>query len=813
MPSKNINNIIDYIPCCIFWKDKEGKFLGANKKFAHYAGFKDVKNVIGKTDYDMPWHKYARGYQQDDKEILDSKLPKLHYEELHKDAHGNEFLVVASKVPLIEKDNNVYGILGIYFNVDGKRRYKSSLLDNIISYIPHYIFWKDDGGEFLGCNQLFADSAGLDSPLEIVGKTDFDMPWRDQAEKYVKDDQEVMRAMKPKLDIEDLQKKNDGSEITALVSKVPLLDVKNQVYGVLGIYTDITERKKREKQIEIANQVKSEFIANMSHDIRTPITGIMGMIQDLLNTAENAKFYLQENQQSPPTRDKLLSMLEKIIDLIRRDGDFLMSATDELLQLCNEILQTVSLESGKMLEKVEPFDIRELIQYNIDLLQPVAQNRKLNLSSEIDDNVPPYLKGFRVYLNRTLLNLVSNALKFTHAGFVKIKVALQNSSDIAQQKNDPVMLVLSVEDSGIGIQNDKFDTIFEHFSRLTPSSEGIYKGSGLGLFTVKQYMKAMNGEIKVKSKLGKGTQFILKIPFTVSDHIDCEGHSMRPTKPPKQLKKPVSSIDLTGFSKPSADKIAGRVLVVEDNIAAGMAIKIALLNFNCSVDLAQNGQEALEKVKQGHYNLILMDIGLPDIGGLAVAQQIRALSAPHASQVPIVALTGHFNKRDDCLAAGMQDLLIKPAQPLALEAILQRYVFHCCPSEESTQYTSDTTTRDDETAILPVIDWTAFLRMCGDDVKTAQQLLSLCAEELKRTLSALQKAYEEKNTKAFQAALHRCLGGVCYLRLPQLEHALQSSQTAIKADPQNSNQFEMTYTELKKAIKAFLKIYKKGDFM
>ncbi|MDF1760533.1 MAG: response regulator [Coxiellaceae bacterium] len=428
----------------------------------------------------------------------------------------------------------------------------------------------------------------------------------------------------------------------------------------------ITGRKMRLKA-EAANAAKTEFIANMSHDIRTPITGMLAMVQDLLNTAEKAK----------SSRVNERAVLDDMVKTVQRDGELLMGATDELLHLCNEILEVVQLEFGEPVEVNESFSVSELVQHNIDLLLPNAQHKKLQLSAMIEPTVPQYLFGARSYLDRSLLNLLSNALKFTDIGYVKVTVSEVKPAENEYKAGDRVTLQIKVEDSGIGIPKDKFNTIFEHFSRLSPSYEGVYKGSGLGLHTVRRYVDSMRGKIELQSELGKGACFILTIPFRVADHkvkittSDRALHSMKPTTLADAVKEASNGASVNG--EPVAT-----ILVVEDNTLAAMAVTLVLQPFRCAVDVAEDGAEALKKAKKKNYQLIFMDIGLPDLSGIEVAKQIRTLSNTARANVPIVVLTGHscdVKTRQEYLAAGIQDVVTKPVRPLVLEAILQRFVF------------------------------------------------------------------------------------------------------------------------------------------
>lgn len=570
------------------------------------------------------------------------------------------------------------------------------------------------------------------------------------------------------------------------------------VGGVFARNREIIVAERMRRKSEAANKAKTEFIANMSHDIRTPITGIVGLVQDLLNKAEKTKTHIKSSSTPGALCSKTDELLEEVINLIQKDGELLIGATDELLQLCNEILETINLESGETSEKEESFNIRELIQQNVELFHPVAKNKNLNLSANIDEHVPTYLYGLRKYLYRCILNLISNALKFTSSGFVKINANARKSN------NNLIFLKVVVEDSGVGIPKDKFDVIFEHFSRLTPSFEGIYKGSGLGLYTVKQYVNAMQGKIDVDSELGKGTKFILELPLSVSDHSDYKPDSIRlPTIPEKINELEV----LEGNSepkKPPESDFSGEVLIVEDHALAAVAVKAALDPFNCHIERAENGAQAVKMAEEGHYDLILMDIGLPDFSGIEVTKKIRALNNIEKSQVPIVALTGHANNpemRQEALEAGMQDIISKPAQPLALESILQKFVFKTEEKEPELHETE--VAPNDITEELNIIDWGACVRMLNGDPGFTRKMLSMMDEDLNNVKRVLSEAYAKRDTKALREELHRFRGGVCYLKLPELEYTLEKFHEAVKEIPQDESRLEQTYTALQNAIENF----------
>ncbi|WP_019218424.1 ATP-binding protein [Legionella tunisiensis] len=241
------------------------------------------------------------------------------------------------------------------------------------------------------------------------------------------------------------------------------------------------------------------------------------------------------------------------------------------------------------------------------------------MSFDIEQSIPTYFSGLRHYLDRTLLNLLSNALKFTNSGFVKITVKSLDERNSSYDPGDKMNLQLMVEDSGIGIPEDKFETIFEHFSRLTPAYEGLYKGAGLGLYTVKNYIEAMNATINIESEVGKGTCFIITLPLHVSDHSDREKPpDVKPQTPTIQVS--LSQHASKGEESAKTNAVAS-VLVVEDNPLAAKSLQVYLKRFQCAHDHAENGMEALTMVQNNDYDLILMDIGLPDVDGIEVTKK------------------------------------------------------------------------------------------------------------------------------------------------------------------------------------------------
>lgn len=834
-------NIIDTLPVLLFWTDTNHIYLGNNSTHAETFGFQKSSQLIGVPmsetfkNTNLSNEKFVKEIYEKHTNIMKAKAGEvIEYHGILADKKRHDYL--SYKYPLLDEKGDVIGLVGVSSDITQLKKSQRELVNakksaekifqNIIDALPVLLFWTDTEHTILGNNLTHATTFGFESPDQLVDKP---MIVTFEGTSFYNDDfinelySKHNKIMETKIGeiIEYRGAFPDKTERTYLSYKYPLLDKDNECIGLIGISVDITELKqtqaalvKETKKAEAASKSKSEFIANMSHDIRTPISGVVGMAQDLRSVAEQAKKYVQDHREAPPSREQLLDKLNKISKVILQDSDLLILSTDELLRLCNEILETVSLETGHVNQKPESFDIHELLQRNINLLKPVAKNKKLNLTLEIAANVPRYLKGLRPYLGRTILNLTSNALKFTKTGFVKITAQIKESAPQPAAQESSIMLVLTVADSGVGIPNDKFEVIFEHFSRLTPSFEGIYKGSGLGLYTVKEYVKAMGGEVSVKSELGKGSQFIVTAPLVVSDHSDYHPDSIRDVESSPQLDE-LTSLHVEGNDDIAAEQATPatcRILVVEDGAIAALAIaRLLTSEYACAVDIAKTGQEGFAKAQANYYDLIFMDIGLPDMSGLAATQKIRTLPAPY-STAPIIALTGHMQEHDKCLAAGMQDLMLKPAQPQTVTKILQRYVFNADNVRRAAKKEQDSETADPSNK-APLIDWAACIKVHDNDTQATKRLIAFCAKELKKTAVILATAYETENIQVLQQEIYRCLGSIVYLRLPRLEQALKAFDAAVKVAPHDPHDLEKKYEFLIQTMQDFFAECEKEGFV
>jgi len=383
-----------------------------------------------------------------------------------------------------------------------------------------------------------------------------------------------------------------------------------------------------QKSLDIAdsaNRSKSDFLANMSHEIRTPMNAIVGMTHLVKSTqlSEKQRYYINK------------------IDI----------STQILMSIINDILDYSKIESGKMLLDNTVFLLDDLMVYVIDSVSIKAQQKQIELSFIIGSNVPRHLVGDSLRLGQILLNLVSNAVKFTETGNILVKIELNN------QIENRVDLHFSVSDTGIGLSPQQIDRLFQPFSQADSSITRKYGGTGLGLSICKQLAELMNSEIHITSIEGKGSVFSFDLILSIA---------------PEKLMDTNSMIKHTDTTSPHYK--LQRVLLVEDNeINREVAIEL-LTSMNLEVIIASNGQEGLELAKNKHFDLILMDIQMPVMDGITATQLIRAEKS--LQSIPIIAMTANALTSDyeKSIAAGMNDHLSKPIEMEKLITTLNRWL-------------------------------------------------------------------------------------------------------------------------------------------
>ena len=508
---------------------------------------------------------------------------------------------------------------------------------------------------FVDVNEAFLQTTGY-TRGDLVGKNSSELGlFQDPAEQTV-----IATRLATEGSISNLElkvRRKDGVVLHGLFSGEVISSQGKQYF--LTVMIDITARKRVEEKLREANQrleaatgraremaaranlaskAKSEFLANMSHEIRTPLNGVIGIAALLLDTD------LTDEQQ-------------RYAETIRASGE-------QLLVLLNDILDISKVEAGKLALEHLAFDLREVLAEVEDGLSLRAAERQVDLSCAIAPAVPLLLRGDPARLRQVLSNLVGNAIKFTRQGKVSVGVSLERETSAHGE------LRFSVRDSGIGIAPEHLELLFQKFTQVDASTTRQYGGTGLGLAICKKLVDLMDGTIGVESEIGRGSEFWFTVRF---EKQEVPAPSHRAAAPPRADR----GAAVLRSSFPRWEHGDARILLAEDNItnqrvALGMMAKMGL-----QAEAVGNGWEAIEALRSRPFDLVLMDVQMPEMDGLDATRAIRATRDGTLNpDVPIIAVTAHAltGDRDRCLASGMDDYISKPVKPDVLARLLERWL-------------------------------------------------------------------------------------------------------------------------------------------
>ncbi|HEX5447103.1 MAG TPA: PAS domain-containing protein, partial [Pirellulales bacterium] len=586
--------LLDNLPDSIYFKDAASRFMQVSRALAEKFGLSDAAAALGKTDFDFFTEEHARQAYENEQQTIASGQGVINLEEKETWPDGHVTWASTTKMPLRDRQGRVVGTFGISRDLTDRKRAEAELeqltqfLDSVLDNLPIMLFVKD--AEHLRIERL--NKAGeelLGYPREeLVGKSDYDLFPREEADFFIAKDRDVLLG-KQLVDVpEEIIRTRHGDRILH-TRKIPLFDGQGRPTHLVGISEDITAAKQAEAALqkakleaEAASRAKSEFLANVSHEIRTPMNGIIGMTELALDTALS------------PQQREFLNMVK--------------ASADSLLAVINDILDFSKIEAGKLDLDAAPFALRDSLGDTMKTLAVRAHKKGLEVACQVLADVPDGLVGDAVRLRQIVVNLVGNAIKFTEAGEVVMRVELEaaaNGYSAAATESAAVVLHFAVRDTGIGIAADKQQAIFAPFVQADGSTTRRYGGTGLGLAISARLVELMGGDLWVESSPGHGSVFHFTARFGVAA-----------TPPAGSL--PTRPADLEDLP----------VLVVDDNATNRRILEEMLTNWHMKPTVVDGAAGALVQMRlaceSGNpFSLVLVDAQMPEMDGYALTREIN----------------------------------------------------------------------------------------------------------------------------------------------------------------------------------------------
>lgn len=663
--------------------------------------------------------------------------------------NGGEFPIELSIVPILHGETLFFCSfirdISARKQNEEKLRVNEEKYRNIITNMNLGLLEVDTEENIQFVNNSFCEMSGY-APDELVGRKAADLFLRSENAELMESKNELRK--KGVMDAYEIAVKNKRGELKWwLISGAPRYDDKGQLIGSIGIHLDITQQKALEHELiearELAEQsARSQemFLANMSHEIRTPLNAIMGMSRELAKTDLTAK---------------QLSFLEAV-----------NSAGEQLLVVINDILDISKIQAGKLHIESIPFRLAEIGERVKQVMSHRAEEKGISLNWSIDAGVHPVLIGDPYRLNQVLLNLVSNAIKFTERGNVRVHCQVENENTTRQT------ISFTVQDTGIGMEKEFTQRIFENFSQEDRTVARKFGGTGLGMSISKQLVGLMNGEIEVESEKGVGTKVYFHLPFRKGAETDISVKDQAP----------IDSGVLNGK----------RILLAEDNEMNRLVATTVLEHYGAQIIEVINGQEALEAIRKDSYDLVLMDVQMPVMDGLEATRRIRR---DLQSTVPILALTANAIKGENeiCFAAGMNDYLTKPFKEEDLVGLMSKWLGRD-PGKRSNQSNME--------SAHALFDLSKLQEISKGNKAFVEKMVQLFSTQAPLSVKEIKEAYAFQDLEKVKAVAHRLKPSIDNMGIQSLTREIRQIEAlALSGDDGNElpgliGQLETTLTKV-----------------
>ncbi len=631
-----------------------------------------------------------------------------------------------------------------------------SLLRYLIDSIPDLIYFKNKKGTYLGCNKAYEKFIGL-KEKQLTGKTDFDLLPEKEADKNSELDQQILFSGQKAIRYEDTLTNSQGKDILFDTVRTPFFDSRKNVLGIICISRDITDMKKVQQDLEKAKEkaeesdkLKSAFLANMSHEIRSPMNAIIGF----------SRLLAHPNL----TKDKR----KEYIDLITSSGN-------NLLNLINDIIDIAKIEAGQLKIKQGNCSVNKMIselKITFDKEKISRGRADIKIKTSKAKKQPDFaIKTDPLRLRQIISNLITNALKFTPSGYIEFGYNFPSEKEIR----------FYVKDTGIGISKDKINKIFERFGQVENREISNRTGTGLGLAISEHLTYLLGGELQVESVYGEGSTFYFTIPLKKADS----------TKQKSSIEATRKKYSWKGLS----------ILVAEDNPINQKLISdtIGMYINGVQIEEADNGREAIKKLDQNNYDLILMDIRMPEMDGYETTVYIRNKMKSPKNKTPILGLSAHAMKEEKmkCLSLGMDAYLTKPFKlDEFFEAIdklagQNKTTLQKIKPAKKTQEKNKT---QHQFLNLELLEETY-----SDRPDKLQKTLELCLRQIPPQIVEIEKNYQQQNIEAIQAIAHSLKSVTHYLGIEKLYN--------ISVDMEKNASLD---NDLNKKIQSFKNIWEKA---